>query len=70
MDGVDALSYDNRINAGEALFLPHLKSGITAGFQGRTDNNLGINLKHHRGILKRIKIDLFCVLKAIKPVFL
>lgn len=59
MDEVDALSYDNRINAGEAsFFLPHLKSGITAGFQGRTDNNLKVNLSYHKGFHKRLKIGL------------
>lgn len=58
MDEVDALSYDNRINAGETIFfLPHLKSGITAGFQGRTDNNLKVKLSYHRGFHKRLKID-------------
>lgn len=47
MDGVVALSYDNRINAGEAVFffvffLSLLKSRRTAEFRERTDNNLRV----------------------------
>lgn len=64
MNSTDALSYDNRISAGEA-FLPHLKSG-TSSLLRRNNTRIpgrnrqqprSVNLSYHRCFYKRLKID-------------
>lgn len=65
MNSTDALSYDNRISAGEA-FLPHLKSGRSSLLRRNNiripgKNRLrprSVNLSFHKCFYKRLKIDL------------
>lgn len=59
MDGVVALSYDNRINAGEAFFFSFFTFEVEENRRIPRKNRQqpqSVNLSHRRCFYKRIKI--------------
>lgn len=62
MHGVDALSYDNRINAGEAFFFSTFEVRDNSRIPGKNRQQpQSVNLSHRKCFYERIKIGWLCV---------